>query len=419
VVTGKFDQSLHRRKVSGVLQKGPASIARRSRPGFPAGVQWLQAAALVAAVLVGALAHAADERKTEADLDKVRADIAELQKSIRTETTERDALAARLRDAEVTVAGARKRLDQVRAQRRQSTQRRAALQAQRTSVEQTLGEEREALAGQLRAAYTIGRDEQLKLLLNQQDPAQLGRMLAYYGYFGRARADRIAAIDSQLAKLVELDAELVAQDEQLAALEREAQVQLDNVQRGRRDRAAVVKELDQELKNRRVQLARLKREESTLENLLTDLRRVMQEFPVNSEEPFEKLKGKLAWPVLGRLVADFGQKRSPGLKWNGVLLATERGTQVRALYFGRVIYADWLPGMGLLTILEHSGGYLSLYGHNQQLFKAVGDWVSPGDVIATAGDSGGRSRPELYFEIRKGSTPLNPHQWIRKPLPRG
>ena len=341
-------------------------------------------------MLAGALTHAADERKTEADLDKVRADIAELQKSIRTETTERDALAARLRDAEVTVAGARKRLDQLRAQRRQSTQRRAELQAERTSVEQTLGEEREALAGQLRAAYTIGRDEQLKLLLNQQDPAQLGRMLAYYGYFGRARAGRIAAIDSQLDRIVELDAELAAQDEQLAALEQEAQLQLDNVQRGRRDRAAVVKELDQELKNRRVQLARLKREESTLENLLTDLRRVMQEFPVNSEEPFEKLKGKLAWPVLGRLVADFGQKRSPGLKWNGVLLATERGSQVRALYFGRVIYADWLPGMGLLTILEHSGGYLSLYGHNQQLFKAVGDWVSPGDVIATAGDSGGR-----------------------------
>jgi septal ring factor EnvC (AmiA/AmiB activator) len=293
------------------------------------------------------------------------------------------------------------------------------LQTERSTVEQDLATEREALAGELRAAYTIGRDEELKLLLNQQNPARLGRMLAYYGYFGRARATRIASIDTQLAKLLELDAQLAAEDEQLAQLEEEARVQLEAVQRGRQDRAAVVKELDQELTSRRAKLARLKREESTLENLLTDLRRVMREFPVNSEEPFEKLKGKLAWPVLGRLVADFGQPRSTGLKWNGVLLATDRGSQVRALYFGRVIYADWLPGMGLLTILEHSGGYLSLYGHNQQLFKAVGDWVSPGDVIAAAGDSGGRSRPELYFEIRKGSTPLNPHQWIRKSLPRG
>ena len=369
--------------------------------------------------MVCGLAQAADERKAESDLSKVREDIEALQKSIRSETTERDSLAARLRDAELTASGARKRLDRIRTQRRQSARRREELQSERTVVEQTLAGEREALAGQLRAAYTIGRDEQLKLLLNQQDAAQLGRMFAYYGYFGRARAARIVSIDGQLAKLVELDAQLAAEDEQLAALEDEARLQLETLQRGRQDRAQVVKELDRELKNRRTQLARLKREEATLEGLLADLRRVMQEFPVNSEEPFEKLKGKLAWPVLGRLVADFGQKRSPGLKWNGVLLATDRGSQVRALYFGRVIYADWLPGMGLLTILEHSGGYLSLYGHNQQLFKAVGDWVNPGDVIAAAGDSGGRSRPELYFEIRKGATPLNPHQWIKKALPRG
>lgn len=370
-------------------------------------------------LVLGAFAHAADERKAEADLDKVRKDIAELQKTIRSDTTERDSLAARLRDAELTVAGARKKLDRLRAQRRDSARRRSELQAERTSVEANLATEREALAGQLRAAYTVGRDEQLKLLLNQQDPAQLGRMFAYYGYFGRARAARVASIDAELKKLVELDAQLAAEDQQLAALEDETTLQLEALQRGRQDRAAVVKELDQELKSRRAQLARLKREEATLEELLADLRRVMQEFPIRGEEPFEKLKGKLAWPVLGRLVADFGQPRSPGLKWNGVLLATDRGSQVRALYFGRVIYADWLPGMGLLTIVEHSGGYLSLYGHNQQLFKAVGDWVSPGDVIATAGDSGGRSRPELYFEIRKGATPLNPHQWIRKALPRG
>ncbi len=363
--------------------------------------------------------HAADERKAEADLSKIREDIAELQKSIRSETTERDGLAARLRDAEITVAEARRRLDGLRAQRKESTRRRAELQAKRVGAERALEAQRDALAGQLRAAYTIGRDEQLKLLLNQQDPAQVGRMFAYYGYFGRARAARIGSIRTQLERLLELDRQLAAEEERLAQLEEEAGNELEAMQRGRLVRATVVKELDQELKNRRVKLARLKREESTLESLLADLRRVIREFPVDSEEPFEKLKGRLAWPVLGKLVADFGQRRSPGLKWNGVLLATERGSQVRALYFGRVIYADWLPGMGLLTILEHRGGYLSLYGHNQQLFKAVGDWVSPGDVIATAGDSGGRSQPELYFEIRKGATPLNPHQWIKKPLPRG
>lgn len=370
-------------------------------------------------LLVPALLPAADEKATEGDLRKIQRSIAELQQAIRAETTARDNLAARLRNAELTVAGARQRLDQLRVQRRESARRRADLQVERADGERTLEAERTALAGQLRAAYTIGHDEQLKLLFNQQDPAQLGRMYAYYGYFGRARAARIASIRKQLARLIQLDQALAAEEQHLAQLEVDARGQLDAVQRGRQDRAAVVKEMDQQLTNRKATLARLKREESTLEGLLADLRRVLKEFPVSSQEPFEKVKGRLAWPVLGRLVADFGQPRSPGLKWNGVVLATERGSQVRAVYFGRVIYADWLPGLGLLTILEHSGGYLSLYGHNQQLYKAVGDWVSPGDVIATAGDSGGRSQPELYFEIRKGATPLNPHQWIKRPLPRG
>ncbi|MGH8262772.1 MAG: murein hydrolase activator EnvC family protein, partial [Steroidobacterales bacterium] len=111
---------------------------------------------------------------------------------------------------------------------------------------------------------------------------------------------------------------------------------------------------------------------------------------------------------------DYGEPRSSGINWNGVLLGTARGTQVRALYYGRVIYADWLPGLGLLLILEHSGGYLSLYGHTEQIFKSVGEWVAPGDVIATVGDSGGEARPELYFEMRKGSKPIDPHPWFKQ-----
>ncbi len=128
------------------------------------------------------------------------------------------------------------------------------------------------------------------------------------------------------------------------------------------------------------------------------------------------MRGQLAWPVQGTVLADFGDSRSSGINWTGVLFGTDRGTQVRALYYGRVIYADWLPGLGLLLILEHSGGYLSLYGHTEQIFKSVGDWVAPGDVIATVGDSGGEARPELYFEMRKGSKPINPHPWFKQKL---
>ena len=383
-------------------QKRPASIAR-----------WL------AALLLWAMAlPAADQKDTEADLRKVRKEITELQQSIRSDTTQRDQLAGRLRDAELTVSGQRRKLDDLRGQRADSARRRAALQAEHVRVETSLADERAALAGQLRAAYTIGREEQLKLLLNQQDPAQLGRMFAYYGYFGRARADKIQAIRRQLDRLEELDAAVAAEDARLAELEDQAQAELDGLQRARRERGDVLNELNQQLKNRQLTLAKLTRERDALEKLLADLRRVLSDFPVTSTEAFEKLKGRLNWPVRGRLLADFGERRAGGLTWNGVLLATDRGSQVRAVHSGRVVYADWLPGMGLLTIVEHSGGYLSLYGHNEQLYRAVGDWVGAGDVIASAGDTGGRNQPELYFEIRKGATPLNTHQWIRKPLPR-
>jgi septal ring factor EnvC (AmiA/AmiB activator) len=142
----------------------------------------------------------------------------------------------------------------------------------------------------------------------------------------------------------------------------------------------------------------------------------MEDFPVLAQQPFERVKGKLPWPAKGKLLARFGQLRAGGpLKWQGVLIDTQRGAQVRAPFHGRVVYADWLPGMGLLLVLDHGNGYMSLYGHNEQLFKAVGDRVAPGDVMAAAGDSGGNANAGLYMEIRKGGQTQDPLLWLTKP----
>jgi murein hydrolase activator len=132
---------------------------------------------------------------------------------------------------------------------------------------------------------------------------------------------------------------------------------------------------------------------------------------------FGRLRGKLAWPVGGRLVARFGETRAGGLKWDGVVVAAERGAPVKSVAPGTVLYADWLPGLGLLTIVDHGEGYLSLYGHNDRLYKAVGERVAAGDALAAAGDSGGRARPELYFEIRKEGRPVDPRPWFRSTNP--
>jgi len=149
--------------------------------------------------------------------------------------------------------------------------------------------------------------------------------------------------------------------------------------------------------------------------LLKRLAELSVGFPVDTEEPFARVKGKLGWPVDGRLVGDYGQPRGAGpVKWTGVMVEATAGTPVRAVYHGRVAFADWLQGLGLLLIVDHGGGYMSLYGHNEALLKESGDWVQPGETIAQVGDSGGQARPGVYFEIRYNGEPVNPHPWIAR-----
>ena len=177
--------------------------------------------------------------------------------------------------------------------------------------------------------------------------------------------------------------------------------------------------LTAESKARAAALERMQREQAALENLLRELRRAAaaQQFPVDGKSPFASLRGKLGWPAAGRVTARFGERRAGALKWDGVVIEADRGTPVRAVHRGRVVYADWLAGLGLLMIIDHGGGFLSLYGHNEQLFRAVGDVVAPGDTVASMGDSGGRPSPGLYFEIRQAAKPVDPTPWFRTRQP--
>jgi len=268
--------------------------------------------------------------------------------------------------------------------------------------------------------FASGQQEPVKLLLNQRDPGQTGRVLVYYQYFGRARASQIAAIDAHLADLARLDAELAAEEERLAALEARQKGELTRLTDARERRGRALVSLDTESKNRAKELERLREQQGGLEKLVRELRRALErapKFPTDSKDAFAKLRGRLTWPVAGRLAASYGQTRAGGVKWDGMLLTGVQGSPVRAVYHGRVVYADWLSGLGLLIIVDHGDGYLSLYGHNERLYKDVGERVTAGDTIATLGDSGGRPRPELYFEIRKGGRPVDPRPWFKTPQP--
>ncbi|HLJ37547.1 MAG TPA: peptidoglycan DD-metalloendopeptidase family protein [Steroidobacteraceae bacterium] len=379
--------------------------------------QGLPPAAPAAASASGPSKPEADARKAEAELQSVKAEIERITRQVSGEQVERDRLTRDLRNAEVSVGRAREDLSEIKRQRADHAARRAALATEQHEREAQLRKNRAELAGQMRAAYLIGRQEPLKLLLNQEDPALAGRMFAYYGYFGHARAGQIKLIDDDVQRLAELTAELDAEDAQLAALEQRRRGELSALEHARSQRSSVLAGLEAESRTRAQNLERLRSQQAGLEQLLRELRAAMERYPLEAAGAFAKLRGKLGWPVSGRLVARFGDPRAGGVRWDGVLVATERGTPVKAVCEGRVIYADWLPGLGLLAIVDHGDGYLSLYGHNERLYKAVGERVAAGEPLAAAGDSGGSGRPELYFEIRKGGKPVDPRPWFKAANP--
>ena len=358
----------------------------------------------------------ADAAAKEAQLKKVRSRIDSIRKSIHAEAERRDSLAAALKESELAIQTARERLLEVREKRQAAQNRLRELQDERNETQRKIDSERDALAGELRVAYMNGHQEQLKVLLNQGDPAQLGRVMAYYGYFGRARAERITAINEHLAHLDLLTENITAEAEKLQALEADNAREVKALAGARDRRQTTLAQVQSTIKSRNDELARVQREAQALEKLIEQLRRAIEEFPELAGQPFGRVRGKLPWPVKGALLARFGQLRSGGpLKWQGVVIGANRGTQVRALFPGRVVYADWLPGLGLLLVLDHGGGYMSLYGHNEQLYRRVGDRVAAGDALAAVGDAAGFGKPGLYLEIRQGRQALDPAAWLRKP----
>jgi murein hydrolase activator len=412
----------------------PATPA--AAPRTPAPVRSVRApfgrvlAGLAAALLVlapGPVLAATKQTpaQKEAELRKLNQRIDKVRKTVNQDVQKRDKLSVQLREAELGVQSARKELDQIRAQRLAVEARVRELEAEQARREQELDGERAELAGELRTAYVNGREEQLKLLLNQEDPSEFGRMLAYYGYFGRARAERIRGIQDQVQHLVLVHEKIVTEKTRLETLEQQRERRVADLKASQDQRAQAVRAI----KARGGELKRLQSQAQSLERLIVELRKAIERSQqaqparkggstgtVARQAPFEPLRGKLPWPVQdGTLIARFGQPRAGGsMRWQGMLIGTERGARVRAPYAGRVVYGDWLPGMGLMLVIDHGGGYMSLYGHNEELFRKVGETVAAGDVIGSVGDSGGHSQPALYFEVRRGRTPVDPQTWLTR-----
>ena len=352
-------------------------------------------------------------RHAQAQLRAVQAQIARVVRQVSQSRIEQDRLTRRLRATEKSAGAARAALQAIRRQRAAAAARRAALAAERQQCETDLHSDRQALTGELRAAYLIGREGPLTLLLDHGDPSRIGRMFVYYSYFTRQRSRRIRDVETDLKRIDQLDANLRAEDAHLQSLEQQRQAQFAVLEQAGARRERVLATLAARTRTRAQRLALLRRQQAALQSLLAALRRAEARLPAEHEH-FGRLEGHLPWPVAGRLIARFGQPRAGGLRWDGDLIATQPDAPVHAVGPGRVIYADWLAGLGLLIIIDHGGGYMSLYGHNDRLYARVGQEVAAGQMIAEAGDTGGASRPELYFGIRRGTQPVDPRLWLER-----
>ena len=379
-------------------------------------IRWRTLLVILAAIAAGAAAQDPELAQIKArELEQVRKKISALKSSMDERAEERDRVTGELQAAEVLIAEKRAFLRDLERQHAESEKKKGQIEDRLARREAELAGETGQLASQVKAAYTSGRQERLKLLLNQHDPATMGRLLTNYRYMSDYRGENIETVNRHIAELAEIRAEAAAEESRLAVLTNARAAELRELDAAQVERQALLTALNARIADEGAQIDRLAAYERDLAGLITELTSILSDYPITSEEPFSNLKGNLTWPVAGRLIHDFGQPRAGGkVTWNGVVLAAPRGSQVRSIYHGRVVFADWLAGMGLLVIVDHGEDYLTLYGYNETTLKMAGDWVAPGDVIATVGDSGGQQQTGLYFEVRKGTRPQNPRQWVSR-----
>jgi septal ring factor EnvC (AmiA/AmiB activator) len=372
------------------------------------------AAALVACLPLAAHAQS-DQEKARSELRDLRRDIDKIQRDISSATGRRDKLQQQLRTAEVELGRLQRSAAETRQAIKENKGELASLEDQQGGLDASLDQQKARIATELRAAWQMGQQGQIKVLLNQQSPHTMARVMGYYRYFFEARNALLHQYRDTLNQLQDVERRIADTLDKLEARNHALQRQQQQLVNAREARTLAVAKLNQSIRDGGEQLRRKERDRKELEELLA----AIEEAVVNLEVPenfqaFGSARGKMPWPVKGQPSNRFGKPRNEGkMRWQGITIPAEEGTTVRAIHHGRVVYADWLRGSGLLLIIDHGDGYMSLYAHNQSLLREVGEWVSAGTPVSTVGDSGGLERAALYFEIRHQGKPTDPARWCR------
>ncbi|TLU65784.1 peptidase M23 [Thalassotalea litorea] len=369
---------------------------------------------LMSFALISSAAHtqaSAQDNTTKQELDDVKQQIVAEKQSLTKGSKAQQELQQKLRKDDLAIAANAQKINAIVEDKKHVEKKLSELTAQQAALNSKKQQQEQVLAEQIRSAYYAGHHDYLKLLLNQQDPNQVNRNLTYYQYLNDARIESIDDYKSVIKALLDVEQEQRQQAEKLSKLIAEQQQQKQALQGNRQQRAATLKQINSGILSSKQRLNKLEEEEKSLIQAIARLQAMQEQaWELNG---LSKLKNKLQWPVQGRITHAYGKRKQGYLRWKGVLMRAPAGQSVYTIHNGTVLFADWLKGYGLVVVIDHGEGYMSLYGHNQTLLKNVGDRVEIGEPIALVGQSGGQNQAGLYFEIRHKGKPVNPKHWCK------
>ena len=370
---------------------------------------WLAAAML--AVVTPALA---EQQVTPGQIEDLKEEIADIDEWLADAEEDRSSLEQQLSGLEQEIGRLTRERRELRQQAREQQLRLTELGKEETELTRVLESQRDSLKKQIRAAWMEGDAPAVKVLLNEIDPDKVARTMTYYEYLSRDTIDRLEAFAANLRQLKETQKQVKAGRMRLAELEENVADRQQKLSSSKKEREQTLAALKTDISNRLSEREELEEDRKRLEKLLREVEEAIANIPTpNESDPFGSLKNKLPWPAEGKVVRNFGDSYASGkLKHNGLLINTAEEGDVKAVHYGRVVFANWLRGFGLITILDHGDGYMTLYGHSSSLFTSPGDWVEAGEAIAQAGRTGGTNDPAVYFEVRHNGKPDNPRRWL-------
>ncbi|WP_373091244.1 murein hydrolase activator EnvC [Zhongshania sp.] len=363
----------------------------------------------------GGTAVAADGEANKQQLRELNQKIGKLKKSISSQQSERSNAAKALQRIEKDIGVTAAKLHRTKEKSQQQQRKLNELENRQRQLRSQQQSQKALIAEHVRNAYSLGKESQMKMLLNQEDPEKLSRTLTYFDYFNRARSAELRKYRDTLNELNIIKPAISAKAGALALSQRKLEQQQQALLEQKQRRAKALASLDSEISNKTSSLTNLNTQRKDLESILQAVEREVTNIAMPANyKPFQDLRGKMPWPINGKPLNRYGASRQgSAVTWQGIQLSGQEGDAVKAIHNGRVVFADWLRGAGLLIIVDHGGDYLSLYAHNQSLLRSEGDWVRGGESIATVGNSGGQRQTGLYFEIRYKGRPTDPRNWCR------